>query len=161
MRMFRPLTLLVASVSAFVAPTLHTSTTFTRHVARMGIAQSTTATTTSTTQRNMSSSSAMTAATEFAKQEIEQNKIVIFSKSYCPHCTKAKDLFAGLKVDGTKIYELDKMDNGNDVQAALLEMTGQRTVPNIFVNKEHLGGNDDTQAAFRSGKLQKMIDGTA
>ena len=154
MYMIRSLTLLVASVSAFVAPTSHT---FTRHqsIALMGIASSSTAASSTTTTRKMSSSA------DFINREIEESKIVIFSKSYCPYCTKAKDLFSSLNVPGTKVYELDNMDNGADIQKALLDLTGQRTVPNIFINKKHLGGNDDAQAAYRSGKLQEMIDSTA
>ena len=56
-----------------------------------------------------------------------------------------------------KIIELDTMDNGNEVQAALLDISGQRTVPNVFIKGKHLGGNDDSQAAARSGKLQEML----
>ena len=156
--MFRSLTLLAASVSAFVAPTSHT---FTRHasVSIMGIAPSSSSSAKPTT-RNMSSSGIVT-ATDFVNSEIEGSKVVIFSKSYCPYCTKAKELFSSLNAEGTKVYELDNMDNGADIQKALLDLTGQRTVPNIFINKKHLGGNDDAQAAYRSGKLQQMIDGTA
>jgi glutaredoxin 3 len=158
MYMIRSLTLLAASVSAFVVPTSHTFTRQTT-VAAMGILQSSSASST-TTQRKMSSSGIDTAA-DFVNREIEQSKIVIFSKSYCPYCTKAKELFSSLKVDGTRVYELDNMDNGADIQKALLDLTGQRTVPNIFINQKHLGGNDDAQSAYRSGKLQKMIDGIA
>ena len=43
--------------------------------------------------------------------------------------------------------------------AALLELTKQRTVPNVFVNGQHLGGCDDTMAAISSGKLAKMLRG--
>ena len=57
-----------------------------------------------------------------------------------------------------KIIELDTMDNGSEVQAALLDISGQRTVPNVFIKGKHLGGNDDTQAAARSGKLAKMLE---
>jgi len=56
-----------------------------------------------------------------------------------------------------KIIELDNMDNGPEVQAALLDISGQRTVPNVFIKGKHLGGNDDSQAAARSGKLQEML----
>ena len=58
-----------------------------------------------------------------------------------------------------KIIELDTMDNGSEVQAALLDISGQRTVPNVFIKGKHMGGNDDTQAAARSGKLAKMMEG--
>lgn len=56
-----------------------------------------------------------------------------------------------------KIIELDNMDNGPEVQAALLDISGQRTVPNVFIKGKHLGGNDVSQAAARSGKLQEML----
>ena len=49
------------------------------------------------------------------------------------------------------------MDDGNDIQAALLDLTGQKTVPNVFIKGEHLGGNDNTQAAAKSGKLAEML----
>eukprot|EP00590_Aulacoseira_subarctica_P004760 CAMPEP_0172425384 /NCGR_PEP_ID=MMETSP1064-20121228/31736_1 /TAXON_ID=202472 /ORGANISM="Aulacoseira subarctica , Strain CCAP 1002/5" /LENGTH=51 /DNA_ID=CAMNT_0013168197 /DNA_START=249 /DNA_END=404 /DNA_ORIENTATION=+ len=49
------------------------------------------------------------------------------------------------------------MNNGSDIQAALAELTGQRTVPNVFIKGKHLGGNDKTQAASKSGELKKML----
>ena len=56
-----------------------------------------------------------------------------------------------------KVIELNQVDNGDDIQKALQVISGQRTVPNVFVKGKHLGGNDDTQAAARSGKLQQML----
>lgn len=56
-----------------------------------------------------------------------------------------------------KAIELDEIDNGDAIQAALLESSGQRTVPNVFIKGQHVGGNDDTQAAAKSGKLQEML----
>ena len=53
--------------------------------------------------------------------------------------------------------QLNEIDGGADVQAALLELTGQRTVPNVFVKGQHLGGNDDTQKAAADGRLQEML----
>jgi len=55
------------------------------------------------------------------------------------------------------VFELDHMDNGAEIQAALIQISGQRTVPNVFVKGKHLGGNDDTHAAARSGKLDEML----
>ena len=57
----------------------------------------------------------------------------------------------------TKVHELDTLPNGTAIQKELEILTHQRTVPNVFVGGKHLGGNDDTQAAFRSGKLQEML----
>eukprot|EP00551_Chaetoceros_affinis_P000376 CAMPEP_0203635230 /NCGR_PEP_ID=MMETSP0088-20131115/2050_1 /ASSEMBLY_ACC=CAM_ASM_001087 /TAXON_ID=426623 /ORGANISM="Chaetoceros affinis, Strain CCMP159" /LENGTH=133 /DNA_ID=CAMNT_0050489047 /DNA_START=115 /DNA_END=516 /DNA_ORIENTATION=+ len=93
---------------------------------------------------------------EFVKAEIAANDVVVFSKSFCPFCRKTKAKLEELKIDAT-VYELNQMDDGADIQAALLELTGQKTVPNVFIKGEHLGGNDDTQAAASSGKLQEML----
>jgi glutaredoxin len=57
-------------------------------------------------------------------------QVVIFSKTTCPFCRKTKDLFDGLEVKYTTV-ELDEMDNGPAVQDALLDSSGQRTVPNV------------------------------
>ena len=56
-----------------------------------------------------------------------------------------------------KIIELDEIDNGAEIQGALLDLSGQRTVPNVFIKGTHLGGNDDTQRAGSSGKLKEML----
>ena len=80
------------------------------------------------------------------------------SKSYCPFCAQTKKLFASEFPNAdVAIHELDQMNNGALVQRTLMQMTGQRTVPNVFVKGQHVGGNDDTEAAFRSGKLQSML----
>ncbi|CAG5986490.1 unnamed protein product, partial [Menidia menidia] len=74
---------------------------------------------------------------------IDSNQVMVFSKSYCPFCVKVKDLFKELKVD-CNVVELDLIENGTTYQDMLLEMTGQKTVPNVFINKTHLGGCDKT-----------------
>jgi len=55
------------------------------------------------------------------------------------------------------VHELDQMENGAEIQTALLDMTGQRSVPNVFVKQQHIGGNDDTQLAAKKGKLQELL----
>jgi glutaredoxin 3 len=96
---------------------------------------------------------------DFVTKEIDSHKVVIFSKTYCPYCSAAKELLLNeVKVEGAQVYELDTMDNGADIQAALLALTGQRTVPSIFINQQHVGGNDSVQSAYRSGKLQDLLN---
>ena len=56
-----------------------------------------------------------------------------------------------------KVIELDVVENGDQIQAALLDLSGQRTVPNVFIKGQHLGGNDDTQNAARAGKLAGLL----
>lgn len=71
-----------------------------------------------------------------------------------------KSLFADklqVSSDILKIHELDQMKQGTELQAMLEKITGQRTVPNVFVNGQHIGGNDDTQAAYKSGKLKDLL----
>ena len=49
------------------------------------------------------------------------------------------------------------MENGAIIQKALHETTGQRTVPNIFINGKHIGGNDIIQRAAQSGQLEVLL----
>ena len=96
---------------------------------------------------------------ETIKQTTSANDVVIFSKSWCPYCAQCKALFDEMGQPYTAV-ELDLRDDGAQLQATLLELTQQRTVPNVFVNGEHLGGNDDTQQAARSGKLATLLSST-
>ena len=98
----------------------------------------------------------MSAEAEFVNTEIAANDVVVFSKSFCPFCKKTKAALDGLKIE-YKAYELNQMDNGADIQAALLEISGQRTVPNVYAKGTHIGGNDDTQAAIKSGQLSELL----
>lgn len=93
---------------------------------------------------------------DFVNSEIGSTNVVVFSKTYCPFCKATKSLMEDLKIDA-KIIELDEIDNGAAIQDALKDLTGQRTVPNVFIKGQHLGGNDVTQAAAKSGKLQKLL----
>ena len=88
--------------------------------------------------------------------EIQANKIMMYSKSYCPHCNTAKQTLQSKGYAFTAI-ELDQIGNGGDIQNALAEKTGQRTVPNIFINGEHLGGNSDLQTANSNGTLDSKM----
>jgi glutaredoxin 3 len=90
------------------------------------------------------------------KETIGSSNVVVYSKSYCPFCLKTKAVFAELGV-APKIIEMDEIDGGAELQDALASFSGQRTVPNVFINGQHIGGNDDTQKIFKSGKLKEML----
>jgi glutaredoxin 3 len=92
----------------------------------------------------------------FIQNAIDTNPILIFSKSYCPYCANTKRLFQTLNLT-PKVYELDQMENGMELQRALETLTGQRTVPNVFVRGQHIGGNDDTVRANGNGELAKLL----
>ncbi|KAG7361141.1 glutaredoxin [Nitzschia inconspicua] len=108
--------------------------------------------------RFMSSSTKPTTLKDEIDNLIDSHKVVIFSKSYCPYCSATKKLFNKMKVEGMVVIELDQDPRGAEIQQELQRMTGQRTVPNVFVNGSHLGGNSDAQAAAQSGKLQEMLN---
>jgi glutaredoxin 3 len=96
-------------------------------------------------------------AQQKVQQLINDNGVVVFSKSYCPYCNNTKRLLDGY---GAKYahYELNQEADGSDIQDALLKLTGQRTVPNIFINKEHIGGNSDFEAVIAGGKDGKKVE---
>lgn len=73
-----------------------------------------------------------------AKNIVSSNPVVVFSKTYCGYCTRVKQLLSQLGAT-FKVIELDQESDGNEVQQALLEWTGQRTVPNVFIGGEHVG----------------------
>mmetsp|Transcript_7704 Transcript_7704/g.11551 ORF Transcript_7704/g.11551 Transcript_7704/m.11551 type:complete len:136 (+) Transcript_7704:77-484(+) len=98
----------------------------------------------------------MSSSADFVNTEIAAHDVVVFSKSSCPFCKQTKALLEDLKVEAT-VYELNQMDDGADIQNALLDLSGQRTVPNVFVKGEHIGGNSDVQAAAKAGTLQTKI----
>lgn len=87
---------------------------------------------------------------------IESSKILVYSKTYCPYCTATKDLLNKYGVD-YKLIELNTTSDGGDVQRALHEISGQRTVPNIFINGKHIGGNSDLQALESRGQLKDLL----
>merc|ERR1712125_264364 len=97
-----------------------------------------------------------TIMTDFVKSEIASNDVVVFSKSYCPFCDQTKSLFKSMSIT-PKVHELDTMDTGSEIQDALIKLSGQRTVPNVYVKGYHIGGNSDTQQALRSGKLKGLL----
>ena len=82
---------------------------------------------------------------------------MVFSKSYCPYCNNAKRILDGLDAK-YKAVELNQEDDGDDIQNALQKMTGQRTVPNIFIGQQHIGGNSDLESVVKNGKDGKKIE---
>ena len=97
------------------------------------------------------------AAQKKVQQMVDDNGVVVFSKSYCPYCSNTKRLLDGYGAKYTS-YELNQESDGSDIQDALLKITGQRTVPNIFINKVHIGGNSDFEAVIRNGKDGKKVE---
>ncbi|PWW75024.1 glutaredoxin [Tuber magnatum] len=94
------------------------------------------------------------AAKQKVQAIIDENPVAVFSKSYCPYSRASKATLAEV---GAKFYviELDQVDDGADLQAALEEINGQKTVPNIYIGKKHIGGNSDLQG--RKSELPDLL----
>ncbi|CAL4886399.1 unnamed protein product [Urochloa decumbens] len=92
----------------------------------------------------------------FVQNAIYSNRITIFSKTYCPYSMRAKRIFRDLKED-PYVVELDLREDGRDIQSVLLDLVGRHTVPQVFVNGQHIGGSDDTVNALSNGQLEKLL----
>lgn len=67
-------------------------------------------------------------AEEFVKLQVSSDKVVMFSKSFCPHCKKAKQALKDVGLNDYAVIELDQRDDGDAIQDALLKVTGGRSV---------------------------------
>ncbi|POM59477.1 Glutaredoxin, partial [Phytophthora palmivora] len=57
-----------------------------------------------------------------------------------------------------EVVELDTRDDGAEIQALLLDLTGQRTVPNVFINGKHIGGCDSVMELHAKSELVPMLE---
>ena len=78
---------------------------------------------------------------------VNAHPVVVFSATYCPWCRRAKDL---LNTRGVKyvVVELDHPSN-NPIKPVLAEMTGRKTIPNIFIDGTNIGGFDDLEKFYK------------
>lgn len=81
-------------------------------------------------------------------------EVIIYRTNYCPYCDMAERLFDEMEV------EYEEIDVTNDAEARDLMVEksgGKRTVPQIFIDGESVGGFTDVQALKRSGELDKLL----
>jgi glutaredoxin 3 len=81
--------------------------------------------------------------------------VKVYSKKSCPFCVRAKAL---LDRKGVAYQEIDA-EHDDALRTWLVEATGQRTVPQIFVGDRSLGGFSDIDALDREGKLDAILRG--
>ena len=79
-------------------------------------------------------------------------QVVIYTTRICPYCVRAKQLF---QRKGIAYEEIDVSHN-HDLRMQLVQRTKQRTVPQIFINDQHIGGCDDLYALERQGALDPL-----
>jgi glutaredoxin 3 len=81
-------------------------------------------------------------------------KVEVYTTTYCPFCTRAKNL---LKSKGVAFVEIDVTDD-DALRAKMVELSGgRRTVPEIFINGEIVGGFDDLKALDDEEKLDALL----
>uniref|UniRef100_A0A3Q3X874 Glutaredoxin-2, mitochondrial n=1 Tax=Mola mola TaxID=94237 RepID=A0A3Q3X874_MOLML len=98
-----------------------------------------------------------TACLQYVQEVVSRNCVVIFSKTTCPYCKMAKNVFN--EIGATyKVIELDEHNDGRRMQEALAQMTGARTVPRVFINGNCIGGGSDTKQLHQQGKLLPLIE---
>jgi glutaredoxin 3 len=81
--------------------------------------------------------------------------ITIYTKSWCPYCSAAKKL---LKQKGADFIEID-IEAKPDRRAEMIDKAGgRRTVPQIFIGPQHIGGFDDLSGLDAKGQLDKLLN---
>lgn len=80
-------------------------------------------------------------------------KIRIYSKDYCPFCSRAIEL---LKIKGVSYSIIDVADDANR-EEEMRHRSGRTTVPQIFIGPRHVGGCDDLFALDEQGKLDQLL----
>ena len=81
-------------------------------------------------------------------------KIKMYTSNYCPYCMNAERL---LKNKGYDIHEKVFVDRDPMILEKMIELTGKRTVPQIFIEDHYIGGFDDLREADTSGELDKIL----
>ena len=95
---------------------------------------------------------------EWVTSEVSAHPVVIFSKSWCPHCTTAKDAIAKLTTEFV-VHSLDlkKHSLEQKLQDALEGITSARTVPRVFIGGKCVGGGDDVAMMSKNGELKAKL----
>ena len=82
-------------------------------------------------------------------------KVTMYTTAVCPFCVRAEML---LKQRGVNEIEKIRIDQDPEQRALMMERTGRRTVPQIYIGDTHVGGYDDLAALDRAGNLQTLLN---
>ena len=78
----------------------------------------------------------------------------MYTTAVCPYCIRAKQL---LKMKGVEQIEEIRVDTDPALRQHMMEITGRRTVPQIFIGETHVGGYDDLAALDGRGALMPLL----
>jgi glutaredoxin 3 len=82
--------------------------------------------------------------------------VTMYSTGVCPYCVMAERL---LKAKGVDAIEKIRVDLEPEQRATMMQKTGRRTVPQIYIGETHVGGFDELNALERAGKLDSLLQG--
>lgn len=80
-------------------------------------------------------------------------KVIMYSSANCSYCVRAKMLLDQKKVP----YEEIRVDLSPEQREVMIERSGRRTVPQIFIDDRHIGGFDDIWALEQTGELDTLL----
>ncbi|KQT32228.1 glutaredoxin [Sphingomonas sp. Leaf412] len=83
-------------------------------------------------------------------------RIEIYTKAFCPYCSRAMALLAS---KGVAVEETDITLDRHARDAMIQRADGRTTVPQIFIDGRHIGGSDDLAALERAGDLDPLLAG--
>ena len=95
--------------------------------------------------------------TDRIQHELSSHRVVVYSKTSCPHSRAVKELLRSLS-QGYVTVELDHVAHGRDLQRALARLTGVSTVPQVFIDGRFVGTADGTRQALASGLLARLLN---
>lgn len=81
-------------------------------------------------------------------------KVKMYSTAVCPYCVRAEQL---LKSRGVQEIEKIRVDLNHAERITMVERTGRRTVPQIFIGERHVGGYDDLAKLDHAGELLLLL----
>ena len=81
-------------------------------------------------------------------------KIVMYTTAYCPFCINAERL---LLSRGVKEIDKIRVDLQPELRLEMMEKTGRRTVPHIYIDERHVGGFEDLRALDLAGELEPLL----
>lgn len=84
-------------------------------------------------------------------------RIIMYATAVCPYCVRAEQL---LRRKGISDIEKIRVDLDPGERDTMIERTGRRTVPQIYIGDTHVGGCDDLYALEHAGKLDALLAGS-
>ncbi len=82
--------------------------------------------------------------------------VKMYTTAVCPYCVRAKQV---LKAKGVEQIEDIRVDTSPELREHMMQITGRRTVPQIFIGDTHVGGCDDLMALDAKGGLVPLLQG--